>query len=122
MILGLGAAAGALTLTFFAVPLSAPYGPPSALQLWSLAIAIAIVAPRAARHGERAATAATLAIVGVHFLILTPAFGPPIVALGAATIANADVGARMPAYPTPALWAVDGALKVAFCAAMYLAR
>lgn len=129
LILGLGVAAGSIALAMLAIPLSAPHGPPSPLQLWSLAmavlveiVAIVVLMPRAARHGERAMTVTILAIVGAHFLIMFPAFGPLIVALGLASLANALVAGRARAYPLPALWAGDGALKAAAGVAMFLSR
>lgn len=129
LLLGLGAAAASAALVFLAVPLSAPYGPPSPVQLWSLTLAVAIevvafivIMPIAARRGQRAMTVAILAIVGGHFLIMTPAFGPLIFVLGAANLANAFAGARISGYATPALWGVDGALKAAAGIAMLLAR
>lgn len=129
LILGLGAAAGGLALAVLAVPLSAPYGPPSAFQIATLATAITleilafvVLMPRTARRGERAMIATILAIVGAHFLIMTPAFGPLIFALGVANLINALIGARWSGYPLPAFWAADGVLKAAFGVAMYLTR
>jgi hypothetical protein len=126
VILALGAVVGSVALAVLAAPLSSPYGPPSLLQLSALSLAVLfeaaalfILVPRAARRGERALTVTILAIVGAHFLIMTPAFGPLIFVLGAANLINALIGARLVAYPAPALWVVDGVLKAAVGVAMY---
>lgn len=128
-ILVFGALAGSAALAALAVPLSASYGPPSVVQLYAIgcavmfeAAAIFVIVPRAARRGQRAMTVAILAIVGAHFLIMTPAFGPLIFALGAAGLLNALGAAVVRAYPVRVLWAVDGVLKAAFGVAMYLTR
>lgn len=128
-ILALGVIAASAALAWLAVPLSAPYGPPTALQLYSIALAVGVeaaaiftIVPRAARHGQRAMTIAVLAIVGAHFMIMTPAFGPLIFALGAANLLNALIAAILHVYPLRMMWAVDGLLKAGFGVAMYLAR
>jgi hypothetical protein len=129
LILALGAAAASIAIAFLAVPMSAPYGAPSPVQLWSLALAVAfeiaalrLFIPRAARRGERALTAALLAIVSAHFLIMTPAFGPIIFALGIAGLLNAIVGAQTEGYALPIVWGVDGGLKAVAGVAMVLVR
>lgn len=124
-IFAVGGAIASVALVLVARPLSAPYGAPSALQLWSIAagmafeiIALALLIPRAARSGERAMTLTILLIVGAHFVIMTPAFGTWILALGAANIANALVGVRLTSYRLSTLWFVDGLLKGAIGLAM----
>lgn len=128
-LLALGGVAGSIALALLAIPLSVPYGPPTMPQLYAIAaavvfevLAIALIVPRAARHGQRAMTIAILAIVGAHFLIMTPAFGPLIFALGVANVLNAVSAAFVRTYPMRMLWAVDGVLKIAFGAAMFLAH
>src|SRR5262245_7373621 len=76
-------ALGTIALAMTAIPLGAPYGRPSALQLVSLAaavafeiIAIVTLVPRAARRGERAVTLTLLAIVGAHLLNHDAGFRP----------------------------------------------
>ncbi len=177
--LGAAAVTAVLTTTLLAVPLSAPFGPPTTFQVISLAAAvlIEIVAvalagrklaklkqrtlnsprldggrsanvkfkmalessdsqasldlksnnePHANRGshlradalGERNQTLAILAIVGAHFFVMAPAFGAPIVMLGALALGNAVAGAVVPHYPLSALWFVDGALKLGAGAVM----
>lgn len=125
LVLGASAVPATTATVFAAIAWSAP---PSAFQLGALAAAIAFevvaiaVAGRAfARRGERVFTLFLLGIIGLHFFIMAPAFGPPIAGLGALTIVNVSVGAWMPRYDLSALWLADGALKFAAGAAMCLA-
>lgn len=127
LILGIGAAIASIALALTAYPLAAPFGPPSALQIASLAIAVVAeivafvwLAPKAARHGERAHIATIFAIVAAHLLIMAPAFGPLIVLLGLIGLANAAVAARLTSYPLPLAWAVDGVSKFSAGAALFL--
>lgn len=127
--LAIGAAIGTAATALSAMQLSAPYGSPDALQLGSLAaailfevLAIAFVGPAVAKRGERFKTIAILGIVAAHFVIMAPAFGPPIVALGLLTAGNALLGAIAPKYPLPAIWLLDGLLKLAAGAAMFFAH
>jgi NO-binding membrane sensor protein with MHYT domain len=103
----------------FTGPLAAPYGSPATLQWASVVIAIIaqiaalrFVLPRFSPRGERAATIATLAIVGLHFALMAPAFGWPIVLLAALATVNALWGAWLPTYSLTVLWALDGVLKL----------
>lgn len=125
--LGLGAAIGAVATALSALPLSAPFGSPSAVQLGSLAgavafegLAIALLRRAISRSGPRLHTIAILSIVGAHFAIMTPAFGPPVVALSFLSLGNALLGAIQPRYPLSALWLLDGALKIGAGAAMFM--
>jgi hypothetical protein len=126
-ILAAGAAIGAVTLVLLARPLAAPHGAPDALALLSIGAGIALqivllaVLPRRF-SAERGRTLAVLAIVAVHFLVMAPAFGPLIVALGALLLVNALLGAANRGYCIVRLWAVDGALKAGFGAAMWFAH
>lgn len=126
LLLGAGAALAAAVTITTAAHLAAPYGAPTNLQVGSLVVAVVLEIGAliwAIRHfapqGVRAVTIAVLAIVGVHFVFMAPAFGPLIVVLGAITVGNALAGVRLPRYSLPTLWAVDGALKLGFGAAMF---
>jgi hypothetical protein len=55
---------------------------------------------------------ALLAIVGLHFALMAPAFGWPIVLLAALATVNALWGAWLPTYSLTVLWALDGVLKL----------
>lgn len=55
----------------------------------------------------------TLAIVGIHFLVLLPAFGLVIVLLGSLSLLNAAIAWRHLFYRVEAAWALDDAMKVA---------
>lgn len=124
VMLAAGAVIGAVTLVLLARPLAALYGAPDALALASIGAAIALqiilllTLPRRF-SGERGRTLAVLAIVAVHFLVMAPAFGPLIVALGALALANALFGAANRGYCIVRLWAFDGALKVGVGAMMW---
>lgn len=127
--LGAGALIGSVATALAAAPLAAPHGAPDGFQLASLAaavvlevLAIVLLGPVVARRGEPFKTAAILGIVGVHFLIMAPAFGPPIVALGVLSAANALLGATFPRYQLPAIWLLDGTLKLVAGAAMFCAH
>lgn len=124
--LGVASVIAALATMAFAIPLSAPFGPPSALQLGALAtsVVLEVIAFVFAGHflrksGERGRTLITLTIVAVHFFIMAPAFGPPVAALGAATLCNIAIGAAAPRYALPALWFSDGLLKLGAGVAMF---
>ena len=99
--------------------------PPTAFQLGALALAVglevaafALLLPKLHRAGERAVVAGTLAIVGGHFAVMMPAFGPVIGLLGGLCIANALILWRSPGYALGTGWTVDGALKLVLGAAM----
>jgi hypothetical protein len=94
---------------------------PSKFQLSSLVLAIALeivlfvaLMPRMRRIGERAVLVATLAIVSIHFLVMLPAFGPLIGALGVLCLLNASIAWRNRAYPIGVAWVLDGAIKLVF--------
>lgn len=125
-LLGVGAAIATAATIATAAQLAVPYGAPTALQVGSLVVAVALEVVAllwAIRHfapkGERLATIAVLAVVGAHFVLMAPAFGPLIVVLGVVTVCNALAGVRLPRYSVRALWAVDGLLKLGFGAAMF---
>ncbi len=122
--LTLGAAIGAAALAILAYPLSAPYGAPTMLAIASLAAAVAfealLIATLISRFKtERGRTIGVLTIVGAHFVIMAPAFGPLIVLLGFLCMINALSGLFGAAHSLPKLWAADGAFKIAVGAAMW---
>ena len=53
-------------------------------------------------------------IVGVHFLPMTLCFGPRLLSLGFACIANGVVGLLLPHVPYGLFGLIDGFLKLAF--------
>lgn len=125
-LVGAGAAIATAATVAAAAQLAAPYGAPTALQVGSLFVAVALEVVAllwAIRHfapkGERLVTIAVLTVVGAHFVLMAPAFGPLIVLLGAVTVCNALAGVRLPRYSLRALWAVDGLVKLGFGAAMF---
>jgi hypothetical protein len=77
-------------------------------------IAFIVVMPRTRPRGERAVLVATLAIVGLHFIVMLPAFGPLVALLGVLCATNALVAWKRPSYPESAAWFADGMLKLAF--------
>jgi hypothetical protein len=114
--LGLGIAA----VTAFAGRFGATVAP-TWLAIAALVIAVIvefaafmILMPRVRPRGERAVVALTLAIVGTHFLIMLPAFGPSVEVLGVACLVNAAAFWRMTGYGVQAAWVVDGLLKLGF--------
>lgn len=124
-LLGAGAAIATAATIAMAAQLTAPHGAPTPLQLASLVVAVLLESAalvwairRFAPSGERTLTIAVLIVVGAHFVLMAPAFGPLIVLLAILTIANALAGLRFQSYPLPRLWVLDGALKLAFGAAM----
>lgn len=119
-----GFALGVVCVSLFGGRLLAP-PPPTAFQLGALALAVAgqavafvVLLPRLHRAGERAVVAGTLGIVGAHFMLMLPAFGPAIGALSLLCIANALALHRSPRYAIRSGWLVDGAVKLALGAIM----
>jgi hypothetical protein len=98
--------------------------PPTRFQALALMVAIALELAAFSflmrplhRRGERAVVAGTLAIVGAHFIVMWPAFGPLIGVLGIACCVNA-AAAWFTSYSLRAAWFIDGVLKLAFGLAM----
>ena len=115
--LGLGAATLAL---IFSGRLAAGVPPPTKWQVgWLIAaiivefLAFATLMPRVRAQGYRAVLVLTLAIVGAHFLIMLPAFGPFIAIVGALCVANAAAAWRWSHYRIEIAWLVDGLVKLA---------
>lgn len=125
-LLGVGAAIAAAATFAMAAQLAAPHGAPTRLQVASLVVAVLLESValvwairRFARSGERTVTIAVLVVVGAHFVLMAPAFGPLIVLLAIFAIAHAVAGLHFQTYPLNRLWAVDGALKLAIGAVMF---
>jgi hypothetical protein len=124
-----GAAVATVAIVLFAGRLSAPYGFPSKLQLWflfgSIALEGALIRIAVARYrqaGERSLLLAILFVVGIHFFPMAVAFGPMCVALGLVLCSCSGAGLWLRlGLPLNALWALDGTLKIAFGAIMFLA-
>jgi len=127
LIVGAGAATAAIVL--FAGRLSTPYGRPSQLQLWflfgSIILEAALIRFAVQKYhvaGERSLLLAILFVVGIHFLPMTVTFGPICIALGLLLCACAGTGLWLrPSLPLNSLWALDGILKIAIGATMFLA-
>ena len=95
-LLWIGFALGTVLLVAFGGILSRGLHSPSLLQVSFLVLAIFLeiagfryLMPAVRPRGERATISATLGIVGAHFLVMLPAFGPLIGALGLACTLNA---------------------------------
>lgn len=125
-----GALVATIAIIGLAARLSAPFGTPTRLQVWFLfgSIAAEAVLVRVAVKlylpaGERSLLLAILFAVGLHFLPMAVAFGPACAALGVTLCACAGFGLWLrPAIGLNRLWALDGIIKMAFGAAMFLAR
>ena len=61
-----------------------------------------------------------LFVVGLHFIVLAYAQGPPLLLLGVLSMVNALVGLRMPSTSYLKFWVIDGVLKIAIGAWMLL--
>jgi hypothetical protein len=59
-----------------------------------------------------------LFVVGLHFIVLAYAQGPPLLLLGVLNMVNAAVGLRMTNVSYLKFWVIDGVLKVAIGAWM----
>jgi hypothetical protein len=113
-----GAGAAVLALVFSG-RLAVGLPPATKLQVGSLIVAIivefiafVILMPRIRVRGQRAVLAATLAIVGAHFLIMLPAFGSLIALVGTLCVANAAAARRWTNYRTDIAWLIDGLIKL----------
>ena len=124
LLLYAGLALAAAALTMFAVRLSAGLPPPSLFAISALIVAVvlemlafALIMPRL-RGRERQMAYAALVIVGAHFLLMLPAFGPLIFVLGLLCVLNASLGMISEAIPLSYVWAIDGLLKIGVGALM----
>jgi len=126
----LGGAIATVAIVLFAGRLSAPFGRPSPVQLWflfgSIALEVVLIRLAIARYreaGERALFLAILFVVGLHFLPMALAFGPLCIALGLVLCVWSAIALwLLPTLPLNGVWAVDGGIKIAFGAVMFLAR
>jgi hypothetical protein len=125
-LLGVGALIATTATIVTTARLAAPFGIPTTVQIASLIVAVLLegvalawAIRRFSPRGERAMTIAVLAVVGAHFVLMAPAFGPLIVLLAVLTVSNALAGARFLNYPLQTLWAVDGFFKFALGLAMF---
>jgi hypothetical protein len=123
-----GAAVATIAIILSAARLSAPFGTPTGLQIWSLfasivaeAVLVRVAVALYREAGERSLLLAILFAVGLHFLPMALAFGPICGALGVALCANAGIGLWMkPDIALNRLWASDGVIKMTFGAMMFL--
>ena len=121
----IGFALGTILLVAFGGILSRGLHSPSFLQVSFLALAIVLeiagfryLLPAVRPRGERATLSATLGIVGAHFVVMVPAFGPLIGALGLGCTLNAIGFWLLSAYRAGFAWLVDGCLKLLLGLAM----
>jgi hypothetical protein len=125
-----GATVASVAMVLLAARLSAPFGAPSRIQLGFLvgSIGAEAILIRAAvalyrQAGERPLLLSILFAVGLHFIPMAGAFGPICLVLGLTLCACAGSGLwLMPGMPLNTLWALDGFIKMAFGAAMFLAQ
>ena len=121
----IGFALGAMLFVAFGQILSTGLHTPSLLQVSFLALAIVLeiagfryLMPIMQPCGKRAMLSSTLGIVGAHFLVMLPAFGPLIGGLRIGCTLNAAAFWRISAYRAGFAWFVDGCLKLAVGTAM----
>ena len=121
-----GAMVASASVMLTAVRLAAPLGRPIAFQIDSLGAAVLIeviaigrISSRLRAASERRRILSILLVVGAHFFLMGPAFGPLVVLLGLLTVANAASGLRAAATSWFAFWLIDGALKAAFGGIMF---
>ena len=126
MLVASGAVA-VLEMWAFGASLTAPWGVPTPLQVWSLVVAvafeiavIAVIVGQFRTRGERTLRLGILLAVGTHFLLMAPAFGPLIVLLALLAILNGLLGVRSPSLSVRTLWFLDGSLKLAIGAVLWL--
>ncbi len=118
--LAVGGALATIVTALLAPSLTARAGVPTLGPILWLAAAVgaevvllAVLIRRAMPHGQRAVVLTIFAIVALHFLPMAPAFGPPMILLGTLCALNVLLARRFTEYSLPAVWAVDGALKLA---------
>jgi len=120
VILYLGLALATVAMALFVVRLTAHLPPPSTLAIVALFVAVTLEAAlfpfvirRLWPHGASAVMQGALALVGAHFLLMAPAFGPLVVVLGLLCVLNAAIAMMVQAIPDFFAWSTDGLLKVA---------
>jgi hypothetical protein len=109
-----------------AIRLAAPLGRPTPFQLATLMAAVFIemvaigwLGNRLRAATERQRILSILLVVGAHFFLMAPAFGPLVVLLGLLSVVNAVAGLRTTAIPWVAFWAIDGVLKAGVGGTMF---
>lgn len=125
-VLGIGAALASALTALYAAPLAAPYGKPAMVEIVFLVVAVALemillamVLRNSRAHDDRDTMLAILTIVGGHFLLMAPAFGPIVVWLAGASVLNTLLGLSWRGYPSALVWAADGVLKLGAGALMF---
>ena len=105
------------------------YGRGTPLQLFALFGALglqAILLVAAARvlgpMSEDRLWYRTMVIVGLHFLPMSVAFGPRMLLLGIACIANGAIGFLVPAVPFALVAFIDGILKITVGTWMFMTK
>jgi hypothetical protein len=86
------------------------------------AILIGLVVLFIRDRGSRTFWLWLLLVVGIHFVVLAFAQGPPLFLLALLSVANALVGLRMANVSYLTFWTIDGALKIAIGAWMLCSR
>lgn len=121
-----GLIAAVLTASF-ARQLAAPFGTPTALQVWSLIGAVVLelaliplVVRRLRHEGSRAVTLAVLLVVGLHFLPMALAFGPLMLVLSLSVCLISVSGFLVARLPLSMLWLLDGGAKLGVGGVMWL--
>lgn len=118
-VLGVGAALAGTLTALNAMPLAAPYGRPGVVEIAFLAVAIvleglllAMTLRQSRAYDDRDTMIAILAIVGGHFVLMAPAFGPIVMWLAGVSVLNTLLALVWRGYPSALVWAIDGALKL----------
>ena len=126
VVLGVGAALAGTLTALYAAPLAAPYGKPGMLEIASLAVAVVVevvllatTLRRSRAYDDRDTMLAILTIVGGHFVLMAPAFGPIVTWLAGASVLNTLLALIWRGYPSALVWAADGALKLSAGALMF---
>jgi hypothetical protein len=121
---GVGLASVVLIAT--ARRLITPLGRPTAFQIATLVAAVLIEVSVIAGLDrwlrtvqERQRTLVVLIIVGAHFVLMAPAFGPTIAVLGLLSIVNAVAALRATEIRLSTAWFLDGALKASIGGLMF---
>jgi hypothetical protein len=121
----IGIAVATIAMTLSIARISAGLPAPTTFAIGALVFAVALevalfplVIRRLWPKGQSAVMQGSLALVGAHFLLMAPAFGPPIFVLGLLCMLNAAVAMMSRAIPDSLAWGSDGLLKMALGAVM----
>jgi hypothetical protein len=125
-ILGIGAAIAGTLTALYAAPLAAPYGKPGLVEIAFLTAAVvlemvllATVLRKSRTYDDRDTMLAILTIVGGHFVLMVPAFGPIVMWLAGVSVLNTLLALVWRGYSSALVWVVDGALKLGAGALMF---